>query len=192
MKREEKKAQTRQRIAESAVELFELQGYEATTVQQIADRAEVAKGTFFNYYNSKEDLMLDLQSKMIMKEIESIAGKPGPVIPRLQVMLHEFARNYPMNRPVTRAVLQSVYGSEKLRDFHCECCEEFIAALTPTLEIAQQKGEIRSDIPAKTISQLAVQTYFGVLMSWAIEQGEPELADQMALTFEVFIRGMAP
>jgi hypothetical protein len=57
---------------------------------------------------------------------------------------------------------------------------------------AQSKGEIRADIPANKIAQLAVQTYFGVLMSWALEQGDPELADQMALTFEVFLHGMVP
>lgn len=192
MKREEKKAQTRQRISDSAIELFELQGYEQTTVQQIAERADVAKGTFFNYYNSKEDLMMELLSMMIMKEIETMLGKPGPIVPRLQAIVFDFARNFPMNRSVTRAVLQGIFGSAKLREIQCERCDEMHANLTPIFAHAQGKGEIRSDISAGQVAQLAVQTYFGVLMSWALEQGEPELVDQMALTFEVFIRGMAP
>lgn len=192
MKRELKKAQTRQKIADAAVELFEKHGYEATTVQQIAERASVAKGTFFNYFNSKEELMMELQSVVIMKEIETIVGKPGPVVPRLQAMLFEYARHYPMNRAVTRAVLQGIYGRDKLRELQCIRCGELQASLVPVLEHAQRKGEVRSDLPAEKIAQLAVQTYFGVLMSWALEQGEQELFDQMALSFEVFIQGISP
>lgn len=192
MKRELKKAQTRQKIAEAAVELFELNGYEMTTVQQIADRAAVAKGTFFNYFSSKEELMMDLQGMVIMKEIESVVGKPGPVVPRLQAVLFEYARNYPMSRSVTRAVLQGIYGSDNMRNLHCLRSEELQGNLVPVVEHAQHKGEVRTDLPASAIAQLAVQTYFGVLMSWALEQGESELSDQMALAFEIFVQGISP
>ncbi|WP_276354748.1 TetR/AcrR family transcriptional regulator [Cohnella caldifontis] len=192
MKREEKKALTRQRIAEAAKELFEQSGYEAATVQQIADRASIAKGTFFNYFTSKEDLMLELQGMTIIREIENLAGKPGPVIPRIQALLFEYARHFPMNRTVTRAVMQGMFGSEKLREAQIDRCVELGNGLAPVLELAQARGEIRSDIPASVVAQLAIQTYYGVLMSWALEQGEAELADQMMLTFEVFVRGISP
>lgn len=192
MKRELKKAQTRQKIAEAAVELFGLHGYETTTVQQIAERAAVAKGTFFNYFNSKEELMMELQGMVIMKEIETVVGKPGPVVPRLQAVLFEYARNYPMSRSVTRAVLQGIYGSDNMRNLHCLRSDELQNSLVPVVEHAQHKGEVRSDLPAGAIAQLAVQTYFGVLMSWALGQGEQELSDQMALSFEIFVQGISP
>ncbi|TXK72111.1 TetR/AcrR family transcriptional regulator [Paenibacillus sp. N3.4] len=47
MNREEKKRATRQKIIDSALEMFAEQGYETTTVQEITERAGVAKGTFF-------------------------------------------------------------------------------------------------------------------------------------------------
>lgn len=191
MKREEKKAQTRQKIAEAAIALFELHGYEATTVQMIADRAEVAKGTFFNYYRSKEDLIMELLSVMFIREIESIAGKPGPVVPRLLAILFDFARSMPINRSVARAVLQGIYGSNLIGKYHEAFCDELQQRLVPVLEQAQMKGEIRTDLAAAAIAQLATQTYFGVLMSWALGIGEEELADQMALTFEVFLHGIS-
>lgn len=190
MRREQKKAQTRQKIVEAAMSLFEFHGYEATTVQMIADRAGVAKGTFFNYFNSKEDLIMDLQSRVIIQEMESVAGKPGPVIPRLQATLFEFARSFPINRSTARAVLQGIYGSNAIGKYHEERCVEFQNRLIPVLAQAQSKGEIRSDLSAETIAQLATQTYFGVLMSWALGIGEAELVDQMSLTFEVFVLGI--
>jgi AcrR family transcriptional regulator len=56
--RERKKAKTRAAIQEVALHLFERQGYEATTVEQIAEAAEVSPSTFFRYFPTKEDVAL--------------------------------------------------------------------------------------------------------------------------------------
>ena len=56
--RERKKAKTRAAIQAAALHLFERQGYQATTVDQIAEMAEVSQSTFFRYFPSKEDVVL--------------------------------------------------------------------------------------------------------------------------------------
>jgi AcrR family transcriptional regulator len=56
--RERKKARTRTTIQEHALRLFEQQGYDATTVQQIADAAEVSESTFYRYFPTKEDVVM--------------------------------------------------------------------------------------------------------------------------------------
>ena len=57
-RRERKKRQTSEAIQVAARRLFAAQGYAATTVQQIADEADVAERTLFRYFESKEDLLL--------------------------------------------------------------------------------------------------------------------------------------
>ncbi len=57
--RRQQKAQLRQRLYDVALELFRGQGYEATTVQQITERAGVGKGTFFNHFPSKEHVVVE-------------------------------------------------------------------------------------------------------------------------------------
>jgi AcrR family transcriptional regulator len=56
--RERKKARTRAAIRDQAMRLFEEQGYSATTVDQIAEAAEVSQSTFFRYFPTKEDVVL--------------------------------------------------------------------------------------------------------------------------------------
>ncbi|WP_133915104.1 acyl-CoA-like ligand-binding transcription factor [Streptomyces sp. NBC_00582] len=56
--RERKKQQTRERIRREAYRLFAEHGYEATTVDQIAEAAEVSPSTFFRYFPTKEDVVL--------------------------------------------------------------------------------------------------------------------------------------
>ncbi|MFD9195602.1 TetR family transcriptional regulator [Streptomyces phaeochromogenes] len=57
--RERKKEQTRQRIASTALRLFGERGFDAVTVNEIAEAAEVAKATLFAYFPTKESLVLD-------------------------------------------------------------------------------------------------------------------------------------
>ena len=59
-RRERKKLETRQALLEAAWALFHDKGFHDTTIEEITDRADVAKGTFFNYFPSKEGVLLSL------------------------------------------------------------------------------------------------------------------------------------
>jgi AcrR family transcriptional regulator len=63
--RERKKQQTRQRISDIATGLFLERGFEAVTVAEIAEAAEVSVNTVYNYFPAKEDLFFDRESEVV-------------------------------------------------------------------------------------------------------------------------------
>ncbi len=77
--RERKKARTRAAIREHALRLFGEQGYDATTVEQIADAAEVSPSTFFRYFPTKEDVVL--QDEIDILAIEAFERQPAGLSP---------------------------------------------------------------------------------------------------------------
>src|ERR1700724_239042 len=77
--RERKKAKTRASIQEHALRLFHKQGYEETTVEQIAEAAEVSPSTFFRYFPAKEDVvLLDEYDALI---VEAFRAQPPELTP---------------------------------------------------------------------------------------------------------------
>jgi AcrR family transcriptional regulator len=77
--RERKKAKTRALIQKEALRLFREQGYAATTVEQIAEAAEVAPSTVFRYFATKEDLVMVDQFPPFVEALDAVPPEAGPV-----------------------------------------------------------------------------------------------------------------
>ena len=78
--RERKKAQTRAAIQSAALHLFERQGYGETTIDQIAERADVSQSTFFRYFPTKEDVVLhDRYDPLLLAAFRAQPAELGPI-----------------------------------------------------------------------------------------------------------------
>ena len=78
--RERKKAKTKAAIQQHALRLFREQGYHATTVEQIAEAAEISTGTFFRYFPNKEDVVLsDVYDPLLAEAVAAQPDDLGPI-----------------------------------------------------------------------------------------------------------------
>jgi AcrR family transcriptional regulator len=75
--RERKRERTRQALVDAAMELFERDGYEQTTVADIAAAAEIGTRTFFSYFASKEELLFPESDARLRAAVDAIAAR-GP------------------------------------------------------------------------------------------------------------------
>jgi AcrR family transcriptional regulator len=106
---------TRQALAEAAMELFASQGYAATTVEQIADRATVSPRTFFRYFDSKEDVLLPLDEPM--EAAPAIRNQPQS-ISDLEALRRALVSTAPANEPAVgriRTLREALSSSAALR-----------------------------------------------------------------------------
>jgi AcrR family transcriptional regulator len=131
-RRERKKQRTREALIDAAFRLFQQKGFDATTVEEIADEVDVSSRTFFRYFASKEDVVLTFQEEQFTTMLEALAARPAaePVMTAL--------RNAAVS--VLRACEDGMYGFDPER-FVClqEMMESSPAVFGRSLEHGQKK-----------------------------------------------------
>lgn len=190
MKREEKKQETVARITEAARRLFSEKGYESTTVAQIAEAAGVAKGTFFNYFRTKDDVLIRLQKALFFSELSELADKSGPYTPRILALVKEMGDSLDDNRTLMRLSLQRFLSDGSLENSRCGLTAN-LESMIPVFTKGQQTGEFTAAVPAAVMAHTAIRIYLGALMTWSTGIESEGLGEQLLLAFQIFLAGVA-
>jgi AcrR family transcriptional regulator len=191
-RRERRKEETRSQIFQAAMRLFERKGVFDTTVEEITDSADVAKGTFFNYFPSKEAILTKLAERQIgvIKKAAEAAKTAPTMRPILIAMAHELAGG-PGRSPMMLRSLLSVFLSNKLlsETFQkaLQMGRENVAIL---MERGQKLGEIRTDLSPLELARIFQHAMFGSMFIWSVSPPS-EVATWIEKTFDVVWRGIA-
>ncbi|SEO81770.1 TetR/AcrR family transcriptional regulator [Paenibacillus sp. OV219] len=190
MSREEKKQATLQRISEAAFQLFSEKGFEETSVAEITQAAGVAKGTFFNYFATKEELLFTFQKDFYLLELFSLNDRPGPYTPLILTFLKELGDSMSANPALLRSALQrflAASSADKVKAGH----EVKLQAIVELFAKGQQAGEFTHSIAAEELASTALQLYFGTLVTWSTGMGgQTGLGEQLQTAYRVFLRGI--
>ncbi|MDP9146159.1 MAG: TetR/AcrR family transcriptional regulator [Acidobacteriota bacterium] len=186
--------ETRTRLFRAALDLFAARGFADTTVQDITNAADVGKGTFFNYFPSKDHILLafaEMQLAKLQDAVETmrITGEPFPQFLRTLAarMTEEPGRNPSIVRAILQANLSSTPVREAMRGNHSRAHQ----LLTETITIGQQRGQLRKDIAPEEIAHVFRQTVFGTLLIWSLYEDD-SLAARIRTAFGVLWQGLAP
>lgn len=193
-RRERKKEETKERILKVALKLFKLNGLEGTTIDEIAEKADVAKGTFFNYFPRKEAVLGYLPEMWIEQaeaEAETIIADEGPVGSRIIDMFIELAAFYEEDRALSKyMVMEWVRREQTGCDESCQRWDELALRLIRHL---QDRGELRPDVPAERAAEMFAAVHQATVMGWVAAPAEPyPLQDELRMRMKLVVEGLSP
>jgi AcrR family transcriptional regulator len=166
----------RERLVVAAVDLFTEQGYDATTVAQIAERAGVTKSTFFRHFPDKRELLVAGQETLSRLLAEGIAEAPERATPLEAVadgLERASAAMGPMNRELAPRLKAAVAASAELQERDALKSVGLAAAMTEAL-IARGVP----DPTAALASELGVLAFKRGFAEWT--DGERDAGDELA------------
>jgi TetR/AcrR family transcriptional regulator, cholesterol catabolism regulator len=193
-RRERKKQEVEHRIRTAALALFREHGYDATTVEEIAERADVAKGTFFNYFARKDALLEALADDLVGELFDEL----GPVdrwegTGRAQ-LLRLFTRVGDMT--ARDPELSKIMMIENMRSFwmrtEADPLElEFHALVRSVLTHAVEREEIDPETDVPLAAKLLEAAYVTTMIDW-LKAGAPGEVYRRELTvkFDIIFRGL--
>jgi AcrR family transcriptional regulator len=191
-RRERRRAETRERIVRNALHLFSERGFSATTIEDITDAADLGKGTFFNYFPTKEHILAHichLQMGKIREFVTQAIQSTEPmdrVMHRLALIItEEFARS----PALVQSVLVPTFSSEFMRQKMADDFREDRLILAALMAARQKRGEIRDDFNPIELARHFQQALFGTTVVWSLDATRP-LSDGLLEMAAILWSGM--
>ncbi|MFE0644847.1 TetR/AcrR family transcriptional regulator [Streptomyces sp. NPDC058877] len=191
-RRERNKMRVKSRLYEAALKLFVEKGYEQTSVDEIAEEADVARRTFFNYFQRKEDL-IDAWGEHRRSHLEARLQEPdddarGTVQLSLERCMNALADLNESERAVTQVMLSAWVKAGRPMD------EEPFAAriFADILEEARQRGEIPARANTRRAGHLLRDGYLGTLYRWSRQDEKSfDLQGELHLLCDLVLHGIS-
>lgn len=192
--RERKKQETAERIYRTALKLFRERGYEATTVEEIAQAAEVAKGTFFHYFPTKDAVLSYLGQRQMHVLHEAMAATVGfdtwPVSEQLAFVFDTLAAGIQDEREFVRVVSLEVYRSASAFSDNTSSARQLHELFVGMVRGGQERGELRATVLADSMALILLGTYFYTFFAWLELENPPALALMLRVHLDLLLQGM--
>ena len=180
------KQTSREKILQSAVQLFLGEGYEATSVNDICKHAGVSKGSFYHYFETKQVLFLSLMENWSSRVMQSVLGEPiiedsnaKDVLIQMPYQFNMAFAAVPRGFPMLVDFWRQAMADPAIWKTAVEPYRYFMGFFMRIIEAGQQDGSIRKDIDSEILARLLVAVAMGYLLEAAFDQ---EKADWSALT----------
>ncbi len=168
-RRERRKREVRARIAGAALELFDENGFAATTVVQICERADVAHKTFFNHFPSKQHVLRDVAQDYLdrlLVMVEEARKYPGSARARLEYFFKcvaDRAEENPMQRELVTEVVHVAHemGTER------EQAETLRDAFGAMIREGVASGQLTRKHSIQTQTEMLLGAYYALMFNWA-------------------------
>jgi AcrR family transcriptional regulator len=193
--RERKKARTREALQEAAMGLFSHQGFDHTTIEEIADACEVSPRTFFRYFPTKEDVLFADGETRRARLLAVIAERPAsePPFVALSEAMRTLADDYRDDRAALVARFQIVAASPHLQAYKAEHQHGWEADVVDVLaRRALATGASVSRDELQLVTAVATAALRVALDAWVADATTTDLDALLDRAFERLASGFDP
>ena len=172
-RREQKKIAARAQILSAAIDLFSRRGLDAVTIDEIAAAADVGKGTIYNYFATKEDIVVAFMADLEAQMAPTIARfRPGvrPVHRVLAdyILLH-FRLKEPYHAFVRVFLAQMFMNTERFLPYMVEMQQYIDPPLQSLFTALEKRGALRAGIDPQQLILSFKTMHLGLTALWAVE-----------------------
>jgi len=165
--RERKNEEAKRALYEAAMELFQEKGFEATSIDEIAERAGFSRATFFNHFSAKKGVLRHYGQE-IQNRVEEMIDNSVPITSPLE-LIRELILCMVSEAKEHRDELKLIY-THSMRDPDymfdpTPARMRIFEAFTELVEEAGKLGQIRQDLPSREIALHILSVYQGVVLS---------------------------
>lgn len=160
--REQKKLQARQAILAAAAREFKSRGFMNTSVSDIMRGSNLGVGTFYNYFGSKEETLMELVKDLFLQVEESLSAREKNKLTSLELLeicCMNTAKLIDENRFILPLFTSAGVHSDKPENMPDNVSPKFKTIFEEIILRGQEGGEIRSDIPVDLISEMLHSIY---------------------------------
>jgi len=196
MAKNNSKENTRDRIINSAKELFAEQGYQKTTIVDISKQAGLSEAALYEYFQGKEDLLLtipDLWVSELLRDLdEQLFGIQGAVN-KLRKYLWWYLRRVeqaPLDAKIVYLFLKT--NANFLNTEVYANVKKFYSYIVDIFEEGRKNGEMKSDLDPRIARDIFVGTMDHIITRWLLKDMSYSLFDNLDKTFHLIVRAFEP
>lgn len=187
-RRERKHTALRAKIIATAIELFARHGLADVTVDHIADVADIGKGTIYNYFQTKEDIvvayMVDLEVKLQPKVRDFTTSKKTLESILVEFIRFQFRLKKPYHQFVRVFLAQMFSRTEQFLPYMLEMQKSIDPPLRDLFTRLRESGRIRADLDIEDLIAVFKTIHLGLTALWAVE-GPPFRGTEQVLKQEI-------
>lgn len=189
-----KKEKTKALIIDIAVTLFKTLGVDNTTMEQIADQADIAKGTLYNYFPTKEAIINEYMQRSFrikMQDRISSLSKLSDTRARLVFLLSELVEGISENKDIFEKFI--MYQTKNMLSFTSKDKQGvgFAALGDQIIMLGQQGGELRCDLPAWILRELFEFIFVEIIKQYYDDDEKARNLHYIEKHVDLFMNGAA-
>lgn len=190
-RRERKKERTRAQIYAAAMELFLARGYDAVTIDEICEAADVARGTFFLHFPTKDSLLGEYGRQAAAELAALLDAEEGSAIASLEKGLRFLAERATRHAPVVRLVVRESASRPTAIVDTTASGRDLSELFAGVIRRGQRAGELRRSVQPLVAGAVLASAYLVIAGEWARHDDAPDLALLTRQAFDVVLRGIA-